>query len=114
MRTVRVVICGQDTVVGERIRVADHSWHRFWGLMGTRDLPDGDGMLFPWTNAVHGFFMRYPLAVVYLDCEGRVLVCVQLAPWRIGPIVRRARWVLELPVQYANILKVGDQLEWSP
>ncbi|MCY0907843.1 MAG: DUF192 domain-containing protein [Sulfobacillus thermosulfidooxidans] len=85
-------------VVGDNIVVAQSFWQKFKGLMGTQLLKCGDGMLFPQTNSVHMFFMRYPLTVLYLSKNMTVLRHVTLKPWTIGPIVWRAHFVLELPV----------------
>lgn len=110
--TVRVPSTG--LVVGDRVRLADGPWQRFLGLMGTRELPSGGGMLFPKTNAVHGFFMRYPVRLAYLDAHGTILAIAVLKPWRIGPIIRKARFVLELPDNPStDLLHAGDRLAWE-
>ncbi len=101
-------------VLGDQVRVAHRPWQRFWGLMGTSQLPSGQGMLFPKTNAVHAFFMRYPIRLAYLDKEGVVLAVRVLNPWHIGPIVKKARYVLELPDNPSTrILNPGDRLTWE-
>lgn len=47
-------------------------------------------------NGIHMLFMRFPLDVVYLDADGKVLrVIEKLRPWRLGPVIREARYVLE-------------------
>ncbi|PSR23941.1 MAG: DUF192 domain-containing protein [Sulfobacillus acidophilus] len=114
MRHISVRVSGTDEVVGSKIRLAHNPWQRFLGLMGTRDLPSGSGMLFEKTNAVHGFFMRYAVRLVFLDSQGRVLVVTQLKPWHVGPIVRQARYVLELPENASTgMVHPGDQLIWE-
>lgn len=110
--TVRVPSTG--LLLGDHVRLADGTWQRFMGLMGTPDLPSGGGMLFPKTNAVHGFFMRYAIRLAYLDAMGTVLAVVVLKPWRVGPIIRHARFVLELPDNPSTrILHPGDRLTWE-
>lgn len=110
--TVRVRSTG--LVVGERVRLANGPWQRFLGLMGTSNLPPGSGMLFPKTNAVHGFFMHYSVRLAYLDRRGTVLKVAVLRPWRVGPIVRSARFVLELPDSPSSeIVHPGDRLTWE-
>jgi len=98
-------------VLGDRILLAANPWLKLRGLMGTREIRAGSGMLFPRTNAVHGFFMQYGLRLVYLDRNQAVLATCLLRPWRVGPIVPRARYVLELP-EHA-LVSVGDVLEWE-
>jgi hypothetical protein len=99
--------------LGDDIIMASNPWLRFRGLMGTDELSRGSGMLFPHTNAVHGFFMRYPILTAYLDAEGNVLEARILKPWHVGAVVRKARYVLELPADLASIIRVGMRIVWK-
>ena len=88
-RTDGTLVCG-------RCRVADSFGTRLRGLLGTSSLPSGSGILFPRTRSVHTHFMRFPIDVVFLDGENRVVSIVhRLRPWR-GAASRGARAVLEL------------------
>ena len=100
--------------LGDDIVMASNPWLRFRGLMATDELPRGAGMLFPRTNAVHGFFMRYPILTAYLDAQGTVLESRILKPWRVGPVVRRARYVVELPQELAPLIQAGMRIVWKP
>ncbi|NMP24442.1 DUF192 domain-containing protein [Sulfobacillus harzensis] len=100
--------------LGSHVRLTQNPWHRFLGLMGTRNLGMGQGMLFPHTNAVHGFFMRYAIRLVYLTRDQRILRTALLKPWRLGPWVRDAYYVLELPISIeGEALKPGTRISWS-
>jgi uncharacterized membrane protein (UPF0127 family) len=68
-----------------KLHTAHGLWERFRGLMLSAQLPQDLGFLIPKCSSVHCFFMRYPIDVVYIDGEGRVLkyVC-GLAPWKIS------------------------------
>lgn len=96
--------------MGRRIVIANSFWKRFRGLMGTSPLQKGEGMLFPHTNSVHMFFMRYSLVIAYLTKDFRVLRLVVLNPWQIGPIMLGAYWVLELPHDAEGLIAAGDAL----
>ena len=64
--------------------------------MGAPSLRTGSGVLFPGTRAVHTHFMRFPVDVVFLDAENRIVsIARELRPWRAASS-RRARSVLEL------------------
>ncbi len=97
-------------IIGTNIVVARSFWQRFRGLMGTSLLNPGEGMLFPHTNSVHMFFMKYPLCVAYLSRDYHVLRHVVLKPWEIGPVVKGAYWVLELPADLHDRVALGDSL----
>lgn len=79
-----------------RCRVANSFASRFRGLMGVAQLPPGTGLLLPRTSSVHTHFMRFPLDVVFLDSERRIVSIVEgLRPWRFAK-AKRADAVLEL------------------
>ncbi|HKF13778.1 MAG TPA: DUF192 domain-containing protein [Gaiellaceae bacterium] len=80
-----------------RCRVATSFASRFRGLMGVAQLPSGSGLMLPRTRSVHTHFMRFPIDVVFLDSEGRIVSIVEaLRPWRLAA-AEAASAVLELP-----------------
>jgi uncharacterized protein len=79
-----------------RARVATSFAMRFRGLMGVSELPPEGGLLLPRTRSVHTHFMRFPIDVVFLDSERRIVaITPALGPWRMAS-ARGARSVLEL------------------
>jgi uncharacterized protein len=83
-------------VVCERCLVADSPLPRMRGLLGRRDLGSDEGVLLRPAGSVHTFFMRFPIDVVFLDRDGRVLrIAEAVRPWR-SVAARGARSVLEL------------------
>jgi uncharacterized membrane protein (UPF0127 family) len=84
--------------VARRVEVARGMLRRGLGLMGRRGWPSSDGMVLTGCNSIHTFFMRMPIDVVYLDRESRVLRADgAMPPWRLGPIVWKAKTIVELP-----------------
>jgi len=95
-------------VVAERLRLAHTHWTRLKGLLGTRTLPEGDGLWLKPCRQVHMIGMRYAIDVVFLDDEQRILqVVADLAPGRISPKVSAATSVLELPAGTVCRLGIG-------
>ena len=104
------------SVLVERGTVASNVWKRLVGLMGCRVFSRGQGLLLKGEQAIHTFGMLLPIDVLYLDGSGRVLRAVNdMAPARLGPIVRGTRDVLELPAGTlaATGTSVGDELEFQ-
>jgi uncharacterized protein len=104
----------RDAFLVTRGRRAGNLLTRGIGLLGCASLPEGDGLMIEPCNSIHMLFMRFPIDVLYVDRKHRVLrVCHGLRPWRMGPIVRRARYVLELPAGVAERTgtREGDMLE---
>ncbi len=78
--------------------IADNVWSRLRGLIGHRPLEAGEGLMIKPCNSIHTFFMGFPIDVVYVSEDGEVVgLAERLVPYRIGPIVRKASFVLELP-----------------
>lgn len=117
MKTVCVVNVSRGTVLADRVRVADTWTGRLRGLLGRRGLAPGEGLLLTPCRAVHTFGLRYPIDVVYVARDGRVvLVQGGMLPGRPGPYVRAAAWVLELAAGTAQARGVaaGDRLALLP
>ena len=63
--------------------VAETFLERARGLIGRRSLPPGRGMLITRCNAVHTFFMRFPIDVTFYDRKGMAVKTVRgVRPWR--------------------------------
>ena len=85
------------------VEVADGVMSRFLGLMFRAELPAGHGLALRPCNSIHMFFMRFPLDVLFVDGDGRVLrVLDTIRPWRASTLVRGARAAIELPAGTAS------------
>jgi uncharacterized protein len=72
------------------------SFARMRGLLGRDGLEPGTGMLIDAAPSVMTFFMRFPIDVVFLDRDRKVVgVRHGLRPWRVAG-ARRAVAALEL------------------
>ena len=82
------------------------------GLLGRRDLPAGEGILLRPAGSVHTFFMRFPIDVVFLDRDLRIVsVADDVPPWKMRG-ARGAKAVLELASGECarRGIRVGQQL----
>lgn len=71
-------------VCGIRARVARTFAERARGLIGTKSLPPGEGMLILKCNAIHTFFMSFPIDATFLDKNNNVVKVVRnIRPWRL-------------------------------
>lgn len=85
---------------------------RMKGLLGRRTLSWDEGLWLEPASSVHTWFMSFPIDVVFVDRELRVVRIVEsLPPWRMAA-KRGARSVLELPAGAAvrRGLAEGDGL----
>ncbi|SRR5271165_2982628 len=113
MEMVAVVNTTRDTVLGDRIGVAETSWSRMVGLLGKSGLEPGTGLLIIPSQAIHTVAMRFPIDVIFVDRNWRVVhVRREMAPYRMTGLHWKANLVLELPagVIAQTSTAVGDQL----
>ena len=96
---------------GVKARVARTLFERMKGLIGTKTLPEGEGMLILRCNSIHTLFMSFPIDATFLDRGGNVVKVVRnIRPWRFfvwGGF--RAAMVLETASAAAcEVLPDGD------
>lgn len=87
MRPIGTLQIHAPTAQGKHLRISFASrWHqRLLGLMFRASLSPGEGLLLSPCASVHTAFMPFPIDLVYLDSEWRVLVVREaLAPWRMS------------------------------
>jgi uncharacterized membrane protein (UPF0127 family) len=88
----------KGTVLADKVNLARSFQSRLIGLIGRKYLEKGSGLILPDCNAVHTFFMRFPIDVLFLDGEGRAVGRLEnLPPWRISPFFWKAKTCIELP-----------------
>jgi len=86
---------------------------RLVGLLSSKGLPNDQGMYFPKCSAVHTIGMSFPIDVLFLDAESRVLKIVTMGRWRVQ-VHSKASGVLELNAGAAEYhqIKIGQKL-WN-
>ena len=98
----------------ESLEAAATPWKCFKGLMLRASLPPGHGMLFRPARGIHTQFMRFPIDLVFLDADDRVVkIREAMPPWRLD--WTRAATVIEANAGAARAagLAVGDRLHFE-
>lgn len=90
---------------------------RFRGLMLAPDLPERGGLLLVEQStsrvnaSIHMLFMRYDLAVIWMDEQFRVVDRVLAKRWHPSYLpARAARYTLETRPEYLSEFQPGDQI----
>jgi uncharacterized membrane protein (UPF0127 family) len=83
-------------MVATVLETAFESAARNRGLLGRAGLPDGHALILAPSSVVHTFFMRFPIDVLFVARDGRVLAARRAVPARriVGSL--RAFAVIEL------------------
>ena len=113
MRKITVVNKARGCSLGNAIERADTSKSRRRGLLKRSGLQKGEGLWIVPCEAIHTFFMRFDIDVLFLDRNKRVVkMAPRLRPWRMAMSLW-ARSVQELPagtIEESGTQK-GDLLE---
>ena len=102
-------------MLADRAEIADTSAKRRTGLLKHTKLEPGEGLWIAPCEGVHTFFMKFPIDVLFLTRQKKVLkVRHRMAAWKLA-MSFRAHSVLELPAGTAQATgtSVGDQLNFD-
>lgn len=112
----RIDNASRGSPVADRAVLADTPLKRLVGLLNRRHLDPGEGLVLQPGGAIHMFFMRMAIDVVFADREGNVLkTAANVKPWRMVMAPRGTRYTIELPVGVieASGTQPGDRLEMA-
>lgn len=105
----------KEIVLCKKCFCATSILERTKGLMFKHSLGeknDIDGMLINYCNSVHTFFMRFPLDLVFIGADNKVVKVIQnKRAWTMTWFYWKAVKVLELPAWKASGIKIDDQIE---
>jgi uncharacterized membrane protein (UPF0127 family) len=109
---VKVVHKKTNYILGDDIRWMNNFWGRLKGLMFAKEMI-GDGLLIDPCNSIHNCFVRFPIDVIFLDSENKIVKIIRsFKPWRFSWIYFRAVKVIELPAGKIPVnISEGDEVE---
>lgn len=102
--------------LSNNVAVADTLLKRMKGLLGKKEMLNGEALWIKPCISVHTFFMKFPIDVIFLDRRSRIIAAISnLKPNHITRLYLQAASVLELPegVLEATDTKVGDEIDIS-
>lgn len=100
----------KNIVIAAEACVADSFYKRLKGLLGCRGLKTHSALIIKPCNSVHTFFMKFPIDVLFLDKNNKVIKLKQsLKPFRISPLYFNARVVIELPAGTAKATNTCEE-----
>ena len=109
----------REVFLATEASVANTYLSRLVGLLGKthRWARQGRGLLIVPSHGVHTIGMMFPLDLVFLDPQHRVVhVEEHVRPFRISKVCLKANCVIELPAHtiFRTQTRVGDRLEILP
>lgn len=119
MKYVVLVNKSKGTNLG-KFDLANSFMSRFKGLMFKRDIERGMILKLPKTrsrrgSAIHMFFMRFPLDIIFTDSNKTVVDMISIEPWKTYTPIVPARYVIEMEKGTINKFKleIGDELDFT-
>lgn len=99
--------------IAHHVWLADTFWQRLKGLLGTRNLPVGYGLIIKPCNSVHTVGMLYPIDVLFVNKDHCIIKKVEKMKSGQVSVAFGSSFVIELPagtIEQAEC-DVGDKLE---
>jgi uncharacterized membrane protein (UPF0127 family) len=94
------------------VDLADTHLKSLRGLLGKRKLRNDEGLWMVPSQGIHTIGVLFPIDVIYLDAEQKVIHLVEhLPPFRIGPLRPSCESVLQMPTKtiYSSQTQIGDR-----
>lgn len=110
----KIVNATKNTTLAEKAIFVENIFARMKGLLGLSELKQGKAIILKPCNSIHTFFMRFPIDVLFLDKENKVVEAISsVKPYRISKIYFNAKSAVELPsgVIKSSSTEKGDYLE---
>jgi uncharacterized membrane protein (UPF0127 family) len=115
---VTVINVSKKTEIGES-EIADTFFSRLRGTMFKNKLEKGLILKIPNTrsrsgSAIHMFFVKFPLDIIFADTNKEVVDTVSINPWKMYTPKKPARYVIEMEKGTINSSKteIGDKLDF--
>lgn len=94
----KIINVTKDTLLADEAKMANTSFTRLVGLLNRSSLKKGEALILAPSHCIHSFFMRFPIDVLFLDSQNRVIKTITpLKPWRLTSIYFKSVFTLELP-----------------
>lgn len=102
-----------DKITDIKIEVAENFFSKAAGLIGKKNLPEKTGLLIMKCKGIHTFFMRFPIDVVFINSNNKVVKIIEnLKPWRMPMPVLSSKFVLEFPSGLLKLylIQINDKI----
>lgn len=108
----------KSTVLGES-EIANTFFSRLRGTMFKKELKRGLILKLPSSrsrsgSAIHMFFVRFPLDIIFADSDKKVVDVVSIDPWKTYTPKKPAKYVIEMKkgTIESSGTEIGDELDF--
>lgn len=103
-----------------KVRIAEDPFSRMKGLMFENENKFDYALVFELPSesriraSIHMMFVFFPIEVVYLDSQKKVVDIAKVNPWTLNYTPKKpAKYFIELKSGLSKGIKAGDFLEWN-
>ncbi len=101
----------KSIIVSKNVNVADSFLKRFLGLIPKKKLEEEEGLLITKCSSVHTFFMSFPIDVVFINKNLKVIDVITIKPWKVSKFYD-SDFVIEFNAGFLNgKISCGDEIE---
>ncbi len=114
MQQLKVINIDNGEQVASSCYLANNFFTRLKGLLGRKQMSEGEGLLIKPCSSVHTLGMKMTIDVVFLSSDFKVLhIIEEMQPGKLSPIIKHSSSVLELPPGQVRRsgLKIGQRLK---
>ncbi len=103
----------KNILIADNVKVAKNFITRSIGLLSKKDINPNEALIIKPCNAVHTFFMKFNIDVLYIDKNNKVLsIFENISNSKILPINFKCAYVIELKAQnIKNKISINDIIE---
>jgi len=106
----------QNTILASKAILAKSFFERACGLLGKDNLEADEALIIPQCPAIHMFFMKFAIDVVFTDKSWKVVGLVKnIKPFSLSAFFLRGYFAIELKAGTidASRTKIGDVLKFE-
>jgi uncharacterized protein len=104
----------EEKKIIDNAKIAKSFFDRTLGLMFKKNIDFNSGLLIKDCNWIHTFFMRFPIDVIYIDKNNKIIdIQKNLKPWTFAKPRFKSKHVLELKGGFLDkfSVKVKEELK---
>lgn len=94
----KIINKSNNNILADRATIANTAFARMKGLLGRKELSKGEALILDPCNSIHMLFMRFPIDVLFVDKNSRVVKTIfSIKPFQLTRVYFKAKFAIELP-----------------
>lgn len=102
--------------LADKVIICNTFFSRLKGLLGKKELNEGEALILTKTNNVHSFFMQFAIDLIFLNKQKVVIqTIINFLPNKVSPKIKESYYVVELSANFLlkTQINCGDYLYWE-